>query len=112
MRFFYNISAIIVFICIIYISYENRGTTLNFEVFNATFPSVSFSLCLSAFFILGGIFAFLAVLGLGRAYKVRSREYEKKLTETSIDSSKDKAKIRSLERKIQTLEKALKSKTE
>ena len=60
-----------------------------------------------------GFFTYvIASMGTMKSNEIKTKEYEKKLSTTSIDSSKDKSKIEALERKIATLEKALETKLE
>jgi len=87
------------------------NTQLNLELFKNNF-SVSLSLYSGIIFLFGFITAVLSSIGSKKSSKIKEMEYEKKLSTTSVDLSKDRAKVEALERKIATLEKALESKIE
>lgn len=82
---------------------------LELQLFSKNFTT-SFSIYSAIIFVIGFVSAVIFFTGELKPIKMKSLEYEKRLSVTSVDKSKDKAKIESLERKIATLEKALESK--
>ncbi|MBR1754369.1 hypothetical protein IJ732_05970 [bacterium] len=84
------------------------------DVLSLHFLKHDFTVKLSTYsgfmFLFGFIASEISNRGKMNSTNLKNKEYEKKLNSTSVDSNKDKARIEALERKIETLEKALESK--
>lgn len=89
--------------------YDN--VTMNMGVLKYSFK-LKLSLLMVGSFVFGLVMYGLFFSGIFISNLRKGKSIKNKLEQTSINNDKDKAKIQALERKIATLEKALKSKIE
>lgn len=110
-KIFCKTVAIVIIISVFAWFWKYDNQILNLSLFGKDFtkPLSAYSAWI---FLIGFITSIIASMGTLKSNELKTKEYEKKLSTTSIDSSKDKAKIEALERKIATLEKALETKLE
>ena len=110
-KLIYKLIAIIIVVSSFIWFWQYNGQILNLSLFGMSFekPLSVYSGCV---FFLGFVTAVISCMGSIKSNNLKTKEYEKKLSTTSVNSSKDKSKIEALERKIATLEKALESKIE
>jgi hypothetical protein len=110
-KIFYKAVAVLIILLSFFWFWKYDSQMLNINVYGKPIQ-ISMAMYSGYVFLIGFITAIFAFMGTLYTSALKTKEYEKKLSTTSVDSSKDKSKIEALERKIATLEKALESKIE
>lgn len=109
MKFFGNLIATLSTALVVYLAYMNFETKIKFIV-NDTFSYDFLPVIIAIIFIAGLTAGIFFTLAEQAPLKKKMKEYSKQLEKKALLNDEDSSKIKVLEAKIETLEKALQAK--